>query len=566
MNVRNVHRNILFFKHVRKKGCKFSKVDYINLMFIATLLRRQRKVKKFLFLFVAAVFSLAAGEITVYRNGREAWIQSRFSEKEDVVIGVWRDVNERAYLVPRGSDIRNAENGKLLHRNGDEYPAVLFGNYGYLSGNHGSVFARKITAPGHGFVMADSGKVLTDETDSKYVLVKVKDKNTFIIHPLNKKKNAPVGRPVLSKHRKQKLFFNGREIRFASSAVVQLRPLNVIKRSEFLVDGRTPLPDKTVVKCKFLDHVFEHEVIAPEAAAEYIVRKSSASAGSFFTTKAKMYYPQDEPEFADYTRLPVILQVKDKMRYQANGAMVNYRSCRYPVSLPRVSQLEMMFGWTGLIGRGAYQKFYIPKTVPVEFSLRSDKSKKIKLDFVRGVDISKKLDLSAHMTPAHAADPACPPDRFIRVTGAKSPEYGIALGYSMLLGQTALENKGALRDIYYYHWHTRKMYPYAYVLKNNKQGILVDTVSYKQYFSPSDDPDATAFYYHRQGDSTVVYFETHKKLSGKKLALPPEFAGRKFSVIEKTPSVVMTAEKLIPASGLSFDVTDSYGHLVLKID
>ena len=51
----------------------------------------------------AAFFAVVyAGEITVYRSGRDAWIQSRFSQTHDIVIAVILDANERSFIVPRG--------------------------------------------------------------------------------------------------------------------------------------------------------------------------------------------------------------------------------------------------------------------------------------------------------------------------------------------------------------------------------------------------------------------------------------------------------------------------------
>jgi hypothetical protein len=110
------------------------------------------------------------------------------------------------------------------------------------------------------------------------------------------------------------------------------------------------------------------------------------------------------------------------------------------------------------------------------------------------------------------------------------------------------------------------MYPYAYTLNDVTPGTAMETVSYKQYFSPEDDPDATAFYYHRQQDSLVVYFDCHKPLQNHRLNLPPELAGKKLTVIEKTPSVILPEISSVPEAGIHFDVNAPYGYLVLKID
>ena len=507
---------------------------------------------------------LWAGEITVYRQGRDAWIQSRFSKTHDIVIGVMLDANERSYLVPRGTDIRDVlKKGFLLHINGDEYPATP-GGLGTLSGNHGSPYGSLLTAPDHGLTMADSGKVIADENGIKYVIVNTPDKDTVFIHPFSRTPDSPIGRPKFKLHKKEKLYLGNREITFTKSVMGQLRPLNLIRRNVFLVDGKTPLPDKTVVKCKYLDHVFEHDVAAPEEAVKYIHKKSGTQVGKLFSHKMKMFYPGDEPDFADYADVPVIMQIKNRMRYEDNGAMVNYRTCCYPVSLASFMQMDMMFGWGkhNGISSGKYQMFYIPKTKPVCFDLGKEK---LTLDYARGVDITKNFDFRAWHRSDSAENPNNPPDRYIRVTGKNSPEYGIALGYSMTIGDTALNKTKTYRTTYYSHRNTRKMYPYAFTVRNNKPGLTFNTVSYKQYFAPSNDPDAAYFYYNTQGDHTIIYFEAHKIIENKSIKLPKEFAGKSFSVIEKTPSVSLLSGNKVPADGVKISVTHPYGFIILKV-
>ena len=513
-----------------------------------------------------AVLSASADQITVWRQGRDAWIQSRFSQTQDIVIGIWKNANEKAYLIPRGGDIRRAAKGLCLHMNSDEYPATAFNSYGFLSGNHGSAAARLVTAHDHGFTAADVGKIITDEKKRSYVLVQVQSADKFIMHPEPANPKAPLGRAVFPRHSKEKLFFNDREIKFTSSAMVQLRPLNRVSRNEFLIDGKTLLPDDTVVRCNFLDHVFEHDVVVPEAFIRFIREKAGEKIVPAPTSANIMFYPADEPGSEDYMKLPALMTVRNRLRYEDNGAMVNYRQCTYPLRLTGVSQLEVMFGWHGAIAKGAYQKFYIPKTRPMTFPGRKDKTLKYSLDFVKGVDIAKKRDLNSSLSPDNVDDPADPPDRFIRVTGKSAPEYGIAVGYSLISGHTALTGKGRDRKRYYHLWYTQKMYPYAYALCNNEPGTTIDTVSYKQYFCPAEEPDLTAFYFHRQGKSLVVYAQTYKPLDGKQLNLPQETEGQKITVVEKTPSVTLLTPGKIPPGGVKISSTGNYGYIVLKLD
>ena len=172
---------------------------------------KEKTMKKFFVFAVCCAAVLCSAAVTVYRNGKDLFVQSRFSATHDIVIQVWLDANEKAWLVPRNSDIRLAHKGLLLHSNSDEYPATSFSHYGFLSGNHGSAAARLVTAPGHGFTPEDSGKIITDEKKNSYVLI-FATKNQFVMHP-EPAKPAPVGRAVFFRHNKEKLFFNGKEIK-----------------------------------------------------------------------------------------------------------------------------------------------------------------------------------------------------------------------------------------------------------------------------------------------------------------------------------------------------------------
>ncbi|MFA6929874.1 MAG: hypothetical protein WCT05_06065 [Lentisphaeria bacterium] len=85
-------------------------------------------------------------------------------------------------------------------------------------------------------------------------------------------------------------------------------------------------------------------------------------------------------------------------------------------------------------------------------------------------------------------------------------------------------------------------------------------------FSPLDDPEATAFFFHQQLDSHVVYFDCHKPLKNHRLNLPLSLTGKALTVLEKTPSVILPKISRVPEEGICIDVDTDSGFLVLKID
>lgn len=504
------------------------------------------------------------GAITVFRDGDDFLVKSRFSDDKDIVIHINRIANEASYLVPTGSDILEYEKGLRLHKNTDEYPATFFGNYGYLSGNHGSSYGRLVTIPGHGMTDQEIGAELNDVDNNRYCIIRIEDHDNLFIHPLN------TGKPGKAKFvffNGDRLFRNGTELKVTAAKMGQMYPLNRIYRLELLMDGTKPLPDKTVMQCDFLDQILVHDVVRPEAVVDYLLNHPGRKPVPEFQPKWMMQKMDNSPELQEYAKLPALMQVENRYRYQARGCSVLYRKCSFLVNLSSVQQLEQMFGWGGgAIAPAELEDFYIPKLKPLRIPKRGNAEQFLEADFSAVFRMPKEMDVRYTIQREASIDPEDLPDRFIRLSGKDRREYGIVLGYSLFSGCTAKDNRGKDREDIYLLYRGKKMYPYAYTLNDVTPGTAMETVSYKQYFSPEDDPDATAFYYHRQQDSLVVYFDCHKPLQNHRLNLPPELAGKKLTVIEKTPSVILPETSSVPEAGIHFDVNAPYGYLVLKID
>jgi hypothetical protein len=522
-----------------------------------------------IFLFCCLILNVAAEKITVYRNGNNLFVQSRWSQEKDIVIHVCRIANEISYLVPHGSDIRQYKKGIRLHTGLDDYPATLFAGgqgYGYLSGNHGSAFGTILTLSEKSFSEKDTGTALYDEAKNCYRIVQVIASDKILIHP--ESRTGILGRPKFPRLGKNKLFRSGTELQYIKSRSVQVYPMNRISRLEFLIDGRDYLPDKTVIQCNFLDHIFEHDVIAPEGMLEYLKQHQGRRPYPEFTACWNMVQMSSDPRLKEYGTLPALATFRNKYRYQQNGAVVNYRSSTFHVSFPNVSQMEQMFTWGGgKIASGKLDEFYIPKLNLVQLKIQNAKDKTENYDFSKVAAMPAKMKVMHTLLKTDAVNPVDLPDRFIRLSGNGKREYGLALGYSLFAGCTAKNKQPQNRSSLYFFYPTKKMYPYAYILTNNKPGITVRSVSYKQYFDPATEPDATAFYYHQQKKSDVVYFDCHKPLKNKRLKLPARMIGKKISILEKTPSIKFHAQPdRLSADDLRFDVDASQGSFVLKLD
>ena len=504
---------------------------------------------------VLIMTSAVAGEqVTAYRKGNEYWVKSSFSAEKEIIIhrfqcGGNNSPNEGAYLVPRGTPIADYGKGERIHRFGDEFPAFPTLSHGTLGGNHGSPFAREMLVPAHGLDESAIGRCLTDETETPFYVMKIVDEDKFLIHP----ESARFGFPKFKALRNgAKLFWPaGDELKYREAKTTQLWPGNRINDYRLLVDGKALLSDQTEVECDFLDHVLDYSVIMPDSLVD-TVKKNPGRATDFL----------DES-------LSLLFSVNTLLRYRGCGACTLDVTVRAENNFGGLRCLGVMFGWGGgSIAQKQTEEFYIPKLKPITTPPFGPEKVSYECDFSAIYRMPNPMSVGYNISRSDCLNPEDMPDRFIRVVGNDDRrELGIAIGYSLFEGCTAKELKGADRPFVYHLYKTKKMYPYCYRWENARKGESRRVLAYRQYFDPQREPDATAFYYHRQMSSDVVYLDFHKSVENKTISLPQYCVGKKVTVLEKTPSLELHSGGTIPANGaIALSVRDGYGYVVLKLD
>lgn len=488
-------------------------------------------------------------QIIVYRNGKELLVRSSFSMEQDIVIRTHyaspsRMPNEEAYLVPKSAKLLDYKTFGVMHAGGDEIPAYPLPMYGTLGGNHGSPYGRALNICKHGLTAKDLGAELTTEKKGRFYILRIIDKDNILIHPENRGKP---GFPKFAALDQDRLFRNGIELKHAGAKMQQVYPSNRYRENSYLVNGREPLPDATEVTCDFLDHVVDYEIVMPECRVE------------MFKNKPGIEHDFLAPE------LPAMLNVRNVFRYQARGACVVYIKNTVLCDMAGYNCLGVMMCWSGAIAQKSRTEFYIPKLRPLKAAGR-DGTQAFDCDFSSIYAMPDKMPVHYNIVKKDCLDPEDPPDRFIRLVGNERREIGAALGYSLFEGVTAKSLKAKDRETVYHLWSTKKMYPYCINVTHCRKGDTREILAYRQYFDPQREPDATSFYFHKQKDSDVIYLDFHKSLTKKTIVLPDYMAGKKLSVLEKTPSVVLHTGQNVPRAGISLSVSGGYGYLVLKLD
>lgn len=496
-------------------------------------------------------------KLTAQRNRGTVFLRSYFSENQDLLITVaekWGTNFQTNFVNARLVSRETAESemvsakGVIIHNCGDDAtPWNLNGTY--IGGNHGCSDVIEITAKNHGFTVKDIGSAWTDETGKTFYMIKTPKSDTVQVLSENEGKDGIWRFTRSIKGKELKCASDGKIFNFETAKTTQLWPACRINTQEYLVNGKEPLaPGKSAV-CDYFDIVEEYDIIAPDSLLENI--------------KAN---PGKEPDFRA-KGLDAVLTNRIVYRFQPMGACtVEHKS---------TARRKFNIGYMGFIQSAALAKgdfdthsYYIPKTLPFVKSGVSYDFKSIQ-DF----SVPPVVPLNFNGGEKNVVDKTNLPDRFIQFLGKKENgeninKVGYALGYSLTEGLTRPDVRCRnCRNSLFIHTSS-KTYPAAIdsAIGVVPEGKIFHCLAYRQYFDPSAYKNATNVYWHKEGESYLLYIDYHKSVENDIIKLPDYLSGKKISIVEKTPSVKLLNEKTVPAEGLSLSVDGSYGYAVLKLD
>lgn len=477
-----------------------------------------------------------AEKIQVWRENDRVLIRTGYSADFDLVVELYHNTNENAWLITPEMPVTDFNKGRLIHCGPDDFAASFVGEYGILSGNHASAFAVRVLIFDHGMSEKDLGTIFTDENGNKFCLMEIWDEDNLLIHPLPSGK-APT--PGFTAFHGEKLFLKERLIPVIVSSPVQLYPSNRISKKAFLVDGKTPLPEKELVECTFLDYVFNYDVVLPEALVNMVADAPGKVHFPRFTPRRTMVdlaEHADDPAYDTYRSLPALLSYKVTSRHEAGGACVIYREATARNPMTGLEALDVMFIWDGEFAGMPVNEFYIPGVKP--FTLTAKNGQQYEADFANVARFDKKFPADCMMTQESVCDKKCQPDRFIRLAGTEDERLlGFAAGYSLCNGISAMPEWADIRQNIYQFAPSWKMYPRIYKMGNIPAKWNAKTVCFRCYFDPAAEPDLTAYYYFHEGDDLIVHIDCHRTLSGKIIRLPKECAACTMTILRMTGSL-----------------------------
>ncbi|MFC1454299.1 hypothetical protein ACFLQL_03870 [Verrucomicrobiota bacterium] len=308
----------------------------------------------------------------------------------------------------------------------------------------------------------------------------------------------------------------------------------VIKRQEYLVDGKTPLREDMFIRCEFLDMVDEYDVVQKVKGKQEVLISN---------------------------RIVYRLQPFGACTIEHHATV--RRDCR--INLWALTQ-AMVLGGCDFSSHYRYlppefdrHVYYIPKTLAF---VKDGK----RYDFSRLEDY-RKAAVPIKFNVAMVGDTNNLPDRFMQLLGSGGKnQIGFVCGYSLITGCTRPEERARRCHCPIKLSKSQKTYPIVLDDMDAKAGTELHALAYRQYFDPAAFTNATAVYWHRQGGSHVVYLDYHQSVPRDVIQLPEHLVGKKITVVEKTPTVELLSGLRVPVEGIGLSVTDDYGYIVLQLD
>lgn len=493
---------------------------------------------------------LPAGEVFALKVGTEVFVRSQFSQEFDVVITLRKGGNGQVDFQSAGlvgtkvpMTAESCRQAEMIHGcQDDSAPWKLNGTF--IGANHGWYGVLELTVSAHGLTTSDLGKPWTGATGERFYLARVLDADRIWVIPENegdlerwKFQSIPPGAQLTAEGGK-------RTMAIEKVVKTQLLPACRIKEQQFLVDGTEPLAEGKVTPCGFLEIREDYDIINPAAVLQAV--------------KEQAGQPVD---FAG-PDLDVLLTNTIRYEFQPWGAC----TVRHQSTVRRAFDLDYAgFVQTRVLARRPQDglRYYIPGTLPF-------RSGETEYNFDRVQDFSVRPERPLVFGPAEANVETLDrlPHRFIQLLERNQTQVGYVVGYSLLEGITVPGVRARQCATPLIIHTSAKTYPAAIDKKAGRMvaGTVMECLAYRQYFDPSAiSSQATACYWHRQGEIFVVHVDYHRPVEGDVLKLPDFMVGKKITAIEVSPGASIGSGETVPESGVVVSATTPRGSLIFAL-
>lgn len=222
------------------------------------------------------------------------------------------------------------------------------------------------------------------------------------------------------------------------------------------------------------------------------------------------------------------------------------------------------------IGGASYVKRYMPNIKP-KTAVHPNTGAMQSFDFAAGVNLtdfrafypSESYGIyynvadfnNSAIPPSHTVDWAC--------DSSDVRKYGFVLGYIVDDSSTCNADRIASCENYWRMWATKKSYPHAIENTIFNEGESRSFTGFRNYLCAEKMPDATMITSVKTDNAYYLYIDYNSPISNKSVSLD-DYLGKTVTVLQSENFELHNS--VVDSNGVTFDITDTIGNAVLKID
>lgn len=467
------------------------------------------------------------GSIRVTKSGENFTLISLFEGSKEIKINTIRNGSSNGTFSLVSTYIDNV----IVHSTQDDITPIR--TFVTVGANHGYTSIVKINKAAHGKTTADLGSIWTDGT-TQYVLLKID--GTY-------------------------LYF-GCPYTVTDGMVSTVITMPVANLTHVSGATNTGIVDIAIKESSQL-HPSVNNIVA-----DYILDGIKITQdGDYYGNNLKIvesYVVMDYKSIIDYAKANIGTSYNNN---NVAGAVkvTNIFNYRKGLKCTVASSLKVLLK-TSFMNCGFVQSDPIINTgKPIKRYLDSVIAKS-GFDFKAGVTLStynasllfsKYTDLVTAGIP-----PLCSTD-WAYDTNATTKLYGFSMGYIPDKANSKNANRISTADNLWDMRNTLKSYPALFGYKTLLPGEVKNSISFRNYLSPTEAKEATTINIIKDDKDTYIYLMAHKIIVGLEIPLPDDI-GKNVTLVQGV-NVTPTTDT-VDSSGVTVNVNDTYGFAVLKIN
>ena len=478
-------------------------------------------------------------KMIVHKIDNDIFILSNYSEKYNLAQR-YIEGNELCYFVSKDTALEDMYQGRRVVQSWDNSGPMFFvPKHGIVGANHGSPFAFSVSMLRHWLFERHIGSVFTDDAGERFVLVQINNVCNFVIHADSYDSNRPFAEKVTGSLHLGDMVLTPEKVErmlLANAPSKQLSPHQRYNQVALLANGEEEILDGEYKECDYAVLKSDVDLILPDALLDYIKKNP----GKYVAPTAKELEPA--------------INLKFVTTFQHN----NVRTIDCNMTVCKDIPESMRYGVIQFYNEILFEKH--SRLVPYAQNIVIDNEE---INLAKGYTFPSPFTVSYEYQKLDSPNQKRLPNRMIDTFGTtEEVELAVVLGYSETSGITKRGEEHLRGNTLMHLAKTTKMYPYAYLKEELKQGDTAFISCYQQYFLP--DKSGVLAYSHRRRDGYFIYVDFPGKIDEYVLTLDVEFANKNLEIIECDSNCKLNSNIISSCGEIIFN-SQSQGSVVLRV-